>query len=699
MRQRLNRTKAEAAKQTAAEQKATEPMITNEHHQEALAATRVPMYASKTSNIKVAPMLGVQFIDAAKYRSFLGIKPDKGEEVATASAGTLAQVPKDSATMDTVPPAAKTTTGVEGAKCPLDPRHLCEVLGEMNNSLEHLERGYRVLVKIREAANKAMEAFQKQFEEALVPHVPTEHLPILVSIAYNTVSQFRLTIWWMVADECIMPMQHDYLMNHGLASVMQHALEKVPSTYMRIVPPRPPEPKDNLTAFLDLLGNTSATRAPVTPIVHPTVAPPVTPIVPPPAITPLPGISALGVRPVPMTSVPVFGGVPLASVPASMATGVSLFQTSLAPPPGFKMLPTSVRVTSTSSAPAAASTMKASTSGVALPVSIPLPGHPGGRSDFLTDAFKAGSLADLDEEGNAMLDEDLRKMAGDVSRKQVAGSKHIHDKDINEDEEAEDGDGSMFEDLDEPLPAPVKRSSKAKSPTKSGPVNWPPAEVDIVRQNRYAMDQSEMRDYHRNYLTAVDQKTFNLKNHSKYLDIILAKPGITQDVVFTVEKGQAYFAETCKVLTDLYDQGVLTPLPASPGSKQFPDREVVDIIYVMVIVAHPSSQNIADNDPDGFGRTCLMGLWGLHTEKALQQCRKTCSDGVNRITAGFCPFCEFWMMNDSALNNHVRKHYSMVMSCYHDGYTTWSMSAMKHHMRTDHGIMMESAPEKCKRTK
>ena len=42
-------------------------------------------------------MPGVQYIDAAKYHSFLGIKPDKGEEVTTASAGTLAQAPKDPA--------------------------------------------------------------------------------------------------------------------------------------------------------------------------------------------------------------------------------------------------------------------------------------------------------------------------------------------------------------------------------------------------------------------------------------------------------------------------------------------------------------------------------------------------------------------------------------------------------------------------
>ena len=524
----------------------------------------------------VAPIPGMEFVDSAKYRSFLGIKQDKGEEVTTASAGSKAQAPKDSATMKTEPPLTETTTGVGGATGPPDPEHLCEALGQMNNSLEHLERGYfncfhetvkaiwevladihevdptyvdtvlvamgkwqkditlaiadmhtddcvvwdakhkaideatlefgeaceasrikravareacqramvegnekdpvielldRVLIKTREAANKAMEVFQKQFEEALVPCVPAEHIPILVSNAYNTVSQFHMTIWQMVADECIMPMWHDYLTNFGLASIMQHALEKVPSTCMRIMPPRPPEPKDNLMAFLDLLENTSASHAPATPIVHPTVAPPVMPMVPPPVISPLPRIPALGVGPVPATTVPVFGGAPLAAVPASMATGVSLFQTSPAPPPGFKLLPASVRVTSTSSAPAATSTPKASTSGIALPVSIPLPAHPGGRSKFLTNAIQAGNVAGLDEDGDTRLDEDLRKMARDVSCKQMAGSKHVHNEDVDKDEEAEDGDSSMFEDLDEPLPAPTKRSGKAKSPTKSGPVN------------------------------------------------------------------------------------------------------------------------------------------------------------------------------------------------------------------------------------
>ena len=369
----------------------------------------------------------------------------------------------------------------------------------------------QVLIKMREAANKAMEAFQKQFEEALVPRVPTKHLPILVSNAYNTVSQFRMTIWRMVAGKCIMPMRHDYLMNFGLASVMQHALEKVPSTCMRIVPPHPPEPKDDLTAFLNSLGNASASHAPATPVVHPTVAPQVTPVVPPPVVTTLLEIPALGAGPVPMTTVPVFGGVPLAAIPAGMVTGVSLFQTSPAPPPGFKMLPASVRVTSTSSAPTATSTLKASTSGIALPVSIPLPAHPGGRSEFLTDAIQAGNVAGLDEEGNAGLDKDLRKMARDISCKQTAGSKQIHDKDIDEDEEGKDGDGSMLEDLDKPSPAPMKRSGKAKSPAKSGPVNWPPAEVDGVHQNKYAIDWPEMRDYRQNYLAEARPKDLQLE--------------------------------------------------------------------------------------------------------------------------------------------------------------------------------------------
>ena len=89
MWQRLDKTKAEIA-----EQKQDEPMITEERHQVALAATHIPMYASQTSNITMAPMPGVEFVDSAKYHSFLGVIKVGGEEVTTASAGAPAQASK-----------------------------------------------------------------------------------------------------------------------------------------------------------------------------------------------------------------------------------------------------------------------------------------------------------------------------------------------------------------------------------------------------------------------------------------------------------------------------------------------------------------------------------------------------------------------------------------------------------------------------
>ena len=173
MQQRLDRTRAEVANQTAVGQKTAEPMITEEHHQVALAAVCVPMYASKTSNMEVTPMPDVQFVDPEKYRSFLDIKPDKGDEVTTASAGTPAQAPRHSATMDTAPVPAKTMTGAEGTQHPLDPRDLCQALGEMNDSLEHLERGYFVCFHEMVKATREVLADINEIDAAYIDMVLT----------------------------------------------------------------------------------------------------------------------------------------------------------------------------------------------------------------------------------------------------------------------------------------------------------------------------------------------------------------------------------------------------------------------------------------------------------------------------------------------------------------------------------------------
>ena len=171
-------------------------MITEECYQGALVATHAPMYASKTSNITVAPILGGEFVDAAKYRSFLGINRDKGEEVATTSAGSLAQAPKDSATMKTEPPPAETTTGVEGTKCPPDPEHLCEALGQMNNSLEHLEQGY--LNCFHETVKATWEVL------ADINEVDTTYVDTVLVVMGKWQKDVTLAIADMHTDDCVM---------------------------------------------------------------------------------------------------------------------------------------------------------------------------------------------------------------------------------------------------------------------------------------------------------------------------------------------------------------------------------------------------------------------------------------------------------------------------------------------------------------
>ena len=179
-------------------------------------------------------------------------------------------------------------------------------------------------------------------------------------------------------------------------------------------------------------------------------------------------------------------------------------------------------------------------------------------------------MVGLGEEGKAVLDEELRGMAGDVTRKHGGaqpGEKHPFDDEEEEEENKDDGDGSTFKDVNEVVSAPAKKAGKAKSPAKLAPTTnkWTVADLDTACQNRYNLDLAKMMTYHRNYLSATDKMTFNLKDHSKYLDIILSQPGIMQDMVFTKEAGHQYFVGH-NILPVLYDQGLLKPLPQSSSS-------------------------------------------------------------------------------------------------------------------------------------
>ena len=109
----------------------------------------------------------------------------------------------------------------------------------------------------------------------------------------------------------------------------------------------------------------------------------------------------------------------------------------------------------------------------------------------------------------------------------------------------------------------------------------------------------------------------------------------------------------------------------------------------MLVCQCKNGVNVAYSDPDGFGCPGTMGLWDLYSNDALSWAKMQLSSG--RVDANYCPLCAFWSLNNEILNNHVRKHYKMGLTCRADGFTMASMAAMKSHMETKHGYEVKRA--------
>ena len=79
----------------------------------------------------------------------------------------------------------------------------------------------------------------------------------------------------------------------------------------------------------------------------------------------------------------------------------------------------------------------------------------------------------------------------------------------------------------------------------------------------------------------------------------------------------------------------------------------------------------------------MMGLWDLHSSDALSRAKLQLASG--QVVANYCPLCAFWSTNNETLNNHVRKHYKIGLTCQADGFTMASVATMKAHMESAHG--------------
>ena len=103
----------------------------------------------------------------------------------------------------------------------------------------------------------------------------------------------------------------------------------------------------------------------------------------------------------------------------------------------------------------------------------------------------------------------------------------------------------------------------------------------------------------------------------------------------------------------------------------------------MLVCQHENGVNMRYSDPDRFARPGTMGLWDLHSSNTLNRAKMQLPSGP--VDANFCPCCAFWSTNNETLNNHVRKHYRMGLTCRADGFTMASVAAMKTHMELEHG--------------
>ena len=242
---------------------------------------------------------------------------------------------------------------------------------------------------------------------------------------------------------------------------------------------------------------------------------------------------------------------------------------------------------------------------------------------------------------------------------------------------------SSIEDLDAKGACPKK---KGLTPTKalvSHPSQWAEEDIDVVQQTHYKTDLQHFQTYCRNKIDPGDMASINTKDHSAYIEVAWADPGsVIRKSVFSV-------AAYCEVLNQKgsdvswFDKEVESMFKKGLRGSRAPDTTKVPIKRVMFVCQRENGINMKYSNSEGFGCPGTMGLWDLHSSDALNRAKMQLPSGS--IDANFCPCCMFYSTNNETLNNHVRKDYRMGLTCHSDRFMTASVATMKGHMETEHG--------------
>ena len=468
-------------------------------------------------------------------------------------------------------------------------------------------------------AEKAMDVFLSSIKSTLHKYIPAHAQGSLIANALSTAFQFQMSVWCMIGEECVRPMQVRHSDWCGLAGIVQAIVETFPKNCALMFPPPPvPTPPKSFSSTFrpassnednddddDMLGTKSFRRFDTS--------------------SPVPSTSGHGsacnfshTPSFASTPLPHGGAFCLASDPKEMPSSAA------GTPPGNE--------------------------GV------------GGRGLFdeeLDMALEAdadkepaedvGDELEIDPEEVKMLKQIIKPAGGQPSTVPKSGDK----RDSTHLDSGSGSSDSSGEDLDASRGARTKK--KTSMPTKAlHPNQWSEDDIDIMHQIRYKMDLQHFQTYRTNKIDPADLASINTRDHSAYLEVAWADPGsVIKKSVFSMA---AYHA-TLKQQggdTSKFDKEVGTNFKKGAKGSWAPDSEKVPIDWVMLVCQRENGVDIAYYDPDSFRHPGTMSLWDLHSMNALSRVKMQLQSGL--VDANFCPLCSFWSMNNEMLNNHIRKY-------------------------------------------
>ena len=505
----------------------------------------------------------------------------------------------------------------------------------------------------RTQAEKAVDAFLSSIKSTLYKHIPAHAQGPLIANALSMAFQFQMSVWCMIGEECVHPVQAKHSDWCGLAGIIQAIVETFPKNCALMFPPplAPMPPKLFSSTFRpassdedddnddDTLGAKSFCCFDTS--------------------SPMPSVSGHG-------SAGSFSRTP------------SFTSTPLPHGGAFHL------VSDLKEMPSSAAGVPPGNEGV------------GGRGLFdeeLDMALEANHEADADKEPTEDVGDELDidpeevQMLKQIIKPAASGQPSTAPKsgDKRGSTHLNSGSGSLDssgEDLDASRGTQTKK--KMSMPTKaSHPNQWSKDDIDIICQICYKTDLQHFKTYRTNKIDPADIALINTRDHSAYLEVALADlRSVIKKSVFSMVAYRATLKQQGSN-TSKFDKKVGTNFKKGAKGSWAPDSKKVPIDRVMLVCQCKNGVDIAYSDPNNFGRPGTMGLWDLHLTNTLSRAKMQLPSGL--VDANFCPLCSFWSTNNEMLNNHIRKHYRMGLTCRADGFTMASMAAMKAHMEMEHG--------------